>query len=109
MSDFNTWSRLDVRLTLSSPMSTHGVPPMRSSVENEKPCNLPSTRAVAHSTQSSFAFDSTPMSNAPPIDAMSSRSASVSAAQSLVSTWIAIARSSCRLRTTIACPAGGMT
>ena len=48
-------------------------------------------RAVVHSTQSSLAFDSTPMSNAPPIDAISSRSASVSAAQSLVSTWIGIA------------------
>ena len=85
---FNTWSRLLDRFTLIKPISTHGVPPMRSSVENVHPCSLSSMRAVVHSTQSSLAFDNTPMSNAPPIDAISSRSASVSAAQSLVSTWI---------------------
>ena len=85
---FSTWSRLLVRLTLIKPTRTQGVPPIRSSVENVQPCSLSSMRAVVHSTQSSLAFDNTPMSNAPPIDAISSRSASVSAAQSLVSTWI---------------------
>src|SRR6478735_3456297 len=88
---FNTWSRLEVRLTLISPSSTHGVPPMRSSVEKVKPCSLPSMRATVHNTQSSLALDNTPMSNAPPIDAISSRSVSVSAAQSRVSTWLGIA------------------
>ena len=37
----STVSRLDVRRTDASPMSTHGVPPMRSSVQNEKPLSLP--------------------------------------------------------------------
>src|SRR6478609_666074 len=91
ISPLSTWSRFDVRLTLISPISTHGVPPMRSRVENVKPWSFSSLRASVASTQSSFAFDNTPMSNAPPIDAISSRSASVSAAQSLVSTWLGIA------------------
>ena len=32
---------LGVTATLIMPISTHGVPPMRSSVENVKPCSLP--------------------------------------------------------------------
>ena len=87
ISPFNTCSRLLVRLTLISPSSTHGVPPMRSSVENVNPTSLSPSRDVVLSTQSSLAFDSTPMSKAPPIEAISSRSPSVSAALSLVPTW----------------------
>jgi hypothetical protein len=44
-----------------------------------KPCSFAPIRAVVTSTQSSLAFDNAPMSNAPSIDAISSRSASVSA------------------------------
>ena len=79
---------------------------MRSRVEKLNPCSLSSARAVVHNTQSSLAFDNTPMSKTPPIDAMSSRSASVSAAQSLVSTWIGIAQLSCRVSIH---PPGGVT
>ena len=71
---------------------------MRSSVENVKPCSLPSMRAVVTRTQSSLAFDSSPISNAPPIDANSSRSASVRAVESFVSTWTGIVSRSSRVR-----------
>ena len=78
--------------TLTSPSSTHGVPPMRSSVENMMPWSLSSMRAVVQRTQSSFAFESRPMSMPPgepaPMSAMSDSSLSVSAVQSFVSTWI---------------------
>src|SRR6188472_2682832 len=72
------------------PISTHGVPPMRSSVENMKPCSLPSMRAVVASTQSSFAFEIAPISKAPPMDPISSRSPSVNALASLVTTETAM-------------------
>ena len=59
-----------------------------------KPWSLSSTWAVVQRTQSSFAFDSRPMSMPPgapaPMSAMSASSASVSAVQSFVSTWIAM-------------------
>src|SRR6478735_3479481 len=48
-------------------------------------------RAEVLNTQSCVAFDSSPMSKKPPIDAISSRSASVRAVLSLVSTWRAMA------------------
>ena len=86
----STCSRRELRRTLISPSSTQGVPPIRSSVENVKPCSLPSIRAMVIRTQSSLAFESSPMPKAPPIDASSSRSASVSAAESFVCTWTAI-------------------
>src|SRR5262245_23654689 len=72
------------------PISTHGVPPMRSSVENMKPWSLPSILAVVASTQSSFAFEIAPISNAPSIEPISSRSPSVSALASLVTTETAM-------------------
>src|SRR5262245_30674569 len=72
------------------PISTQGVPPMRSSVENMKPWSLPSILAVVASTQSSFAFEIAPISNAPSIEPISSRSPSVSALASLVTTETAM-------------------
>src|SRR4051794_11816049 len=63
---------------------------MRSSVENVYPCSLPSMRATVARTQSSFALESSPMPNAPSIDASSSRSESVRAAESFVCTWTAM-------------------
>ena len=79
-------SRRELRRTLSIPISTHGVPPIRSRVENMKPCSLSSIRAVVANTQSSLALDRAPMSNAPSIEPNSSRSASVNAMASLVAT-----------------------
>ncbi len=56
------------------------------------PCSFSSMRAVEQRTQSSLALESRPMSMAPgappPMSAISSSSASVSAVQSFVSTWI---------------------
>ncbi len=66
------------------------MPPMRSRVENVNPLSLPSIRARVLRTQSSLALDSAPIPKAPPMDAISSRSVSVRAVLSLVSTWIAI-------------------
>jgi hypothetical protein len=94
MTPFSTASRREVRLTLTSPSSTHGVPPMRSSVENMKPWSLSSIRAVVDNTQSSFAFETCPISRLEPLpahtSAISAKSASVRAVQSFVSTWSAI-------------------
>ena len=91
MRPLSTASRLDVRLTLSMPSNTHGVPPIRSSVANAKPCSLPSMRARVLRTQSSLDLERSPIPKDPPIDAISSRSVSVRAVLSFVSTWIAIA------------------
>ena len=44
-------------------MSTHGVPPMRSRVQNEKPLSLSFSRAWVTSTHASACFDSSPTSN----------------------------------------------
>ena len=43
-------------------MSTHGVPPMRSRVQNEKPWSLSPSRARVMSTHASACFDSSPTS-----------------------------------------------
>ena len=91
---FSTASRLAVRLIEPSPMSTHGVPPMRSRVQNAKPLTLSFALATATSTQASACLDSCPISKrwdpSPPRSAISANSASLSAVQSLVSTSIAI-------------------
>ena len=90
ISPFSTASRLAVRFTLSIPRRTHGVPPMRSRVEKAYPFSFPSILARVARTQSSLALDRSPIPKAPPMDAISSRSVSVRAVLSLVSTWIAI-------------------
>ena len=58
----STESRFDVRFTEASPISTHGVPPMRSSVQNEKPFRRSLSRASVTSTQASACLDSIPAS-----------------------------------------------
>ena len=58
----STVSRLELRLIDARPMSTDGVPPMRSSVENEKPLSLPFSRAWVTSTHASACLESTPTS-----------------------------------------------
>ena len=58
----STASRLLVRLIEARPMSTLGVPPMRSSVQNEKPFRGLPSRARVTSTQASACFDSRPIS-----------------------------------------------
>src|SRR5579859_5385836 len=90
----STESRLAPRLIDASPHNRHGVPPMRSSVQNEKPWSLPTSRAWVMSTHSSRCFDSSPISNpagrSVQMSAMSASSASLNAVQSLVSTSIAM-------------------
>ena len=54
--------RLVVRLTEAMPMSTLGVPPMRSRVQNEKPCSALPLRARVTSTHSSRCLEIRPMS-----------------------------------------------
>ncbi len=75
-------------------MMTLGVPPMRSSVQNEKPRSLPDSRAWQMSTQLWACLEMSPASNdngpSAQRSAISAISASVSAVQSLVSIWIAI-------------------
>ena len=58
----STVSRLELRLIDARPMSTDGVPPMRSSVENEKPLSLSFSRAWVTSTHASACLESTPTS-----------------------------------------------
>ncbi|TML92534.1 MAG: hypothetical protein E6G06_05670 [Actinobacteria bacterium] len=58
----STVSRFDVRRTDAMPTSTHGVPPMRSSVQNENPWSRLPSRAWVTSTHSSRCFDSKPTS-----------------------------------------------
>ena len=58
----STASRFDVRRTDASPIRTLGVPPMRSSVLNEKPLSVRPSRARVMSTHASACFDSRPAS-----------------------------------------------
>ncbi len=93
MSPLRTASRLDVRFTLTSPSSTQGVPPMRSRVEKAYPLQLPLDPGPRGEDPILLGLRQLPdLEAAPPMrmSAISSRSASVSAVLSLVSTWIAI-------------------
>ena len=54
--------RFDVRFTDASPMSTLGVPPMRSSVQNEKPLRPLPSRASDTRTHASTCLESCPTS-----------------------------------------------
>ncbi len=91
----STVSRLVLRQMWPAPMRRLGVPPIRSSVQNEKPRILPLSLATVTSTHSSHCFDSSPTSKAlgdsVHRSAISAISASLIAVQSLVSTSIAIA------------------
>ena len=94
MSARRTVLRLDVRFTDARPMSTLGVPPMRSSVQNEKPFSPAPSRARETSTHASACLDSRPTSNrlgpSAQMSAISASSASLSCVQSLVVTSIAM-------------------
>ncbi len=90
----STESRLEVRRIDASPMSTLGVPPMRSRVEKAKPLSERPSRTSVTSTQASVCLESSPTSKrAGPsahMSAISASSASLSDVQSLVSISIAM-------------------
>ena len=90
----STESRLDVRRTEARPMSTLGVPPMRSRVLKENPFRRLPSRVMVISTHSSACFDSSPASKrlgpSAQMSAISASSASLSAVQSFVSTSMAM-------------------
>ncbi len=90
----STESRLDVRRIDARPMSTLGVPPIRSSVLKEKPLRDRPSRARVTSTHASVCLDSRPTSKreglSAHMSAISASSASLSAVQSLVSISIAM-------------------
>src|SRR5690349_7835983 len=94
MSARRTELRFDVRFTDARPMRTLGVPPMRSSVQNEKPLSPAPARANDTSAHSSACLDSRPASNrlgpSAQMSAISTSSASLSWVQSLVVTSIAM-------------------
>ena len=59
---FRVSARLAVRRTDAMPISTHGVPPILSRVQKEKPWRAPADRASVMRTHSSRCLDSSPMS-----------------------------------------------